>query len=439
MNDPVFIVVIYLIVILIAGFYPGLKVKTPSDYYVAGKKASLTAVTLSLLATILGGSAILGTIELGQSSGWPAIWFLTSASLGLFALTPLAKYVSRYGKYTLPGLIERFYGKDARFMAALIIPLAWIGVIAAQIIAGAKIIAGLEIVDYYRSALITGIVFIVYTVAGGQISVLKTDKIQAILIIAGVVVLTLFALMSPDSSKIPELKADALFNEHFSVTDLVILILTYSVTFVVGPDIYSRIFCAKDEKTATRSVLIVAILLLPVSLMLTFIGVFSGDAENHEILLFAHTLMPPWSYGLFLAALLSAVMSSADTTLLNSSLIISELIYSNSDNKKSIAVTRLIIIIMGALSIILALFVKSIMQSLLTSLAFFSGAFVIPVLAALLNINTSKKYVMTAIACGGVIALAGKLINLFSYPVTGNIIIICAFIVNGLILFIPSK
>jgi SSS family solute:Na+ symporter len=439
MSDPVFFVAVYFMVILFFGFFSALKIKSSADYYIAGKKASLFPVTSSLLATILGGSAILGTIELSQNTGWPALWFLLCASFGLFMLTPLARYVSRYGKYTLPGLIGRFYGSKARFMSSLIIPLAWLGIIAAQIIAAAKILTSLGVINYQWSALFAGLVFTFYTVAGGQLSILKTDMIQAFLIVSGLVALTVFALLSPDAGEQVPLNSKALFNEYFSPADLLILVLTYSVTFVVGPDIYSRIFCAKDEKTATRSVLIAAFLLIPVSFMLTFLGIFSGYSGSSEILLFAGKLLPSWFYGLFLAALLSAVMSSADTTLMNSSLILSELVYSNSDDKRSVAVTRLFITVMGVLSITVALFITSIMQSLLISLSFFSGAFVIPVLAGLMNVRTCKNQVMAAMICGGIIALTGKLINLFADALAGNIIIILAFVVNSFLLFIPLK
>jgi SSS family solute:Na+ symporter len=286
---------------------------------------------------------------------------------------------------------------------------------------------------------VAGLVFTGYTLAGGQISIPKTDTVQAIMIITGLVVITIFAFLFPDAGEHKVLNADALFNESFAPVDLLILILTYSVTFVVGPDIYSRIFCAKNEKTATRSVIIVALIIIPVSFMLTYLGIFSGNSGNSEILLFAGELLPSWFYGLFLAALLSAVMSSADTTLMNSSLILSEMIYSNSDNERSVTVTRIIIFIMGILSIIIALFVTSIMQSLLISLTFFSGAFVIPVLAGLLNIKVIKNQVIYAMISGGIIALTGKLINIFYDPMIGNIVIISAFIINSLFLSIPFK
>ena len=69
MNEPVFFAVAYFLLMFSIGIYSWFKIRTPSDYYVAGKKAGLIPVSSSLLATILGGAAILGTIELGRDIG----------------------------------------------------------------------------------------------------------------------------------------------------------------------------------------------------------------------------------------------------------------------------------------------------------------------------------------------------------------------------------
>ncbi|HKL32616.1 MAG TPA: sodium:solute symporter family protein [Tangfeifania sp.] len=434
--QPVTIIIIYFILILLIGVYSAFKIKSPSDYYVAGKNAGWLPVSGSLLATILGGSAILGTIELSQQTGWPALWFLFCAALGLFVLTPLAKYVRRFGKYTLPELLGHFFGKRAEFISSVIIPVAWLGIVAAQIIAAAKIIAGLDAISYSQAAIISGAVFILYTLIGGQLSILKTDTLQSVLIVFGLSALTFVSLQKNGTGTFETLHFGSLFNATFSMLDLIILMLTYSVTFVVGPDIYSRVFCAKDEKTATRSIFTVALILLPISFLLTYLGIFSGESGEKEILAFAHTLLPGWFYGLFLAALLSAVMSSADTTLLTSSLILSELISGNPDKKNSLKMTRILIVVLGGLSIVLALFVTSILQSLLLALTFFSGAFVVPMLAGLLKLKVVKPQLTAAVLAGGFVALAGKIINVWGDSLVGNLVIIAAFLVNGGLLFV---
>jgi SSS family solute:Na+ symporter len=98
----IIIIAVYFLGVLFIGFISWFRIKTPVDYYVAGKKAGIIPVSGSLLATILGGSAIMGTIELSRNIGWPALWFLFSAAAGLFLLVPLSKYVKRFGNYTLP-------------------------------------------------------------------------------------------------------------------------------------------------------------------------------------------------------------------------------------------------------------------------------------------------------------------------------------------------
>lgn len=431
------IIAIYFVGVLLVGLFSYFKIKTPADYFVAGKKAGLIPVSGSLLATILGGSAILGTIELSQKIGWAALWFLFSAALGLFLLVPLSKYVKRFGNYTLPELLGNFYGKKAEIIASVIIPIAWLGIVAAQIIAAAKILSGLGFISYPNATLLAGAVFIIYTLAGGQMSILKTDTIQAVLIIAGLVALTTFTVFHSQQPTIKSLRPDSLFNAEFSVIDLFILILTYSVTFIVGPDIYSRVFCAKNEKTATLSILIVALLLIPISFILTYLGIFSQSFNSEGIISFAQHLLPAWAYGLFIAALLSAVMSSADTTLLTSSIILNELYTGNLNKNSTLKLTRILIIIFGLLSIGIALFVTSIISSLLFALTFFSGAFVIPVLAGLLKMKVNKNRVVPAIIAGGLIALTGKFINVFYSDIFGNAVIISAFIINSTLLFVP--
>jgi len=129
-------------------------------------------------------------------------------------------------------------------------------------------------------------------------------------------------------------------------------------------------------------------------------------------------------------------MSSADTTLLTSSLILSELFHADMEDKKAFRLTRILIVLLGVLSIGIALFVTSILQSLLLALTFFSGAFVVPMLAGLLHLRVVKPQLIAAILAGGFFALAGKLINLWGDPLIGNLIIILAFGVNGGLLFV---
>lgn len=437
----VLILIIYALVLFLLGIYSFLKIKTPTDYFLAGKKPGVWQISGSLLATILGGSAILGTIGLAGIQSWASAWYILAASLGLFGLLPIVKKVYAQGKFTLPGLIGQYYGDSARKVTSVIIPVAWLGVVAAQIIAGAQILVSFFSLSYSYGVLLTGIIFIVYTYIGGQVSIMKTDLFQSFFILCGVI---LIAIMIP-TSKLPELPQFAStfpFNSHFSPFDLFILILTFSSTFVVGPDIYSRVFCSRDSKTAFRSVLVVALILVPFGFVLSYIGIYaatfhSGAQNSSSFVNLANSILPEWAIGILVAALISAVLSTAATTLLTASMIISELFHKDINNKKSFKQTRIYIIGVGILSMIISLKITSIVSSLLLALAFYSGAFIIPMVAALFNLPYNKRFSIAAMLSGGILALTGKLLMTFKYPDMGSIILISGFVLNALLIFLP--
>lgn len=435
------ILIVYGIILLLIGVYSFLKIKTPYDYFVAGKKIGVWQVSGSLLATILGGSAVLGTIGLSKTQSWASAWYILSASLGLFGLLPIVAKVYIKGKFTLPELIGQYYGESARKVTSYIIPVAWLGIVAAQIIAGAQILVSFFCTSYPSGVLWTGIVFIIYTYIGGQVSVMKTDLFQSFFILFGVV-LTAFLVSGNDSHALVQFNSKFPFNENYSPFDLFIMILTFSSTFVVGPDIYSRVFCAKDSKTAFRSVLVVALILIPFGFVLSYVGIVaanlnSGPENSSALVNLANAYLPEWATGLLVAALISAVLSTAATTLLTASMILSEIIHKDINNLKSFRQTKLFMIAIGILSMLISLKITSIVSSLLLALTFYSGAFIIPMVAALFNLPYNKRFAILAMLSGGIIALTGKLLMTFNQVESGQIILISGFLVNLLLLFLP--
>jgi len=440
------IIVVYITGMILIGIISSRKIRSGGDYYVAGKRGNLWQITGSLLATILGSSAILGTADLALTQGWAAAWLLLSASAGLFLLVPVSMVVRRQGKYTLPQMIGDFYGQEAKIISSFIISFAWIGIIAAQIIGAAKILSGFTGLDYSIGVWGSGAVFIFYTLIGGQISVLKTDLYQSFIIIGGIMATAIYLFLSETAPLTEMTLLKFPFNKGFHPFDLIVLFLTYSTTFVVGPDIYSRLFCAQSESIARKSVLISAVVLIPFALGITFLGVFAAFKypelhlqKGSALIPVMINTLPDWGVGLLIAALLSAVMSSGSTALLTSSTIISDPVSKGLDSSHSVRNTKIIMLIIGILSILLSLRIQSIIQSLLIALTIFSGAFIVPTAAGLFGFRARKIRSSTAMIMGGLTALLGKIIALNGGNTTGNILIICGFIVNALILFTPYK
>lgn len=438
MTEIKIILAAYFLILLGIGIYSYLRVKSASDYFVAGKRGSWWQVSGSLFATIIGASAILGTIELSQRAGWAALWFLGSASAGLFVLAFLTSRISRLGNYTLPELLGYFYGKKAQKLATILIPVAWLGVVAAQVIGGAKILSSIGLFTYTQGALLAGVVFILYTLIGGQLSILKTDFFQSLVILAGLFTLFFIRFRQLSPADIPPITGSSLLNDRFGPLDLFFLLITYSITFVVGPDIYTRIFCARNQKIARLSVVVVAILILPVAFMLTFLGITAAPGEasaaSSQFVLPGTSFLPPWALGLLIAALLSAVMSSASTTLLTSSMIVAELFTGNLNQKRSLLLTRWFVVLLGFLSLLIAIQVTSVLKALLIALSFFSGAFILPMIAGLARWPVNSKMVLPAILTGGFMALAGRIVSEFVSGNWGYFLISAAFILNAVLL-----
>jgi SSS family solute:Na+ symporter len=109
------------------------------------------------------------------------------------------------------------------------------------------------------------------------------------------------------------------------------------------------------------------------------------------------------------------------------------------DTKVSLLQAKFILVLMGFLSIFLAIKVTSIVQSLLMALTFFSGAFILPVLAGLTGFRNKRIRSNLAMVLGGLVALAGRITVISGNGLVGNVLIFSAFILNGLLLFPGGK
>ena len=465
--------IVYLIFLIFIAARSARHVKDIPDFFVARKGASAKAVAGSLVATILGGSAVIGAIDSGARLGGAATWFMLVGALGLLALIPFAGRAYQHGKYALPDLVESLYGKGPRLVASLVIPVAWTGIVAAQIIAAAKLLMTFTTLGYTAAAIIAAAVFTGYTLAGGQLSILRTDFLQACLIILGLVVLAGFALFgenpanaAPSLSAILQGAPAFPFNTNFSPLDLFLLILTYGTTYTAGPDIFSRMFCAKDTATAKKAIFTAAAILVPVAFVIGFLAVYGvslGDVQGARITAIANAVLPQPLIPLIALALLSVVLSSADTTLLSSSVIICRLF--DVSNEKEIPAcagmttmdagmttkgagmtpltkARIVILLNGIVALLLALVFTDIIGTLLLALAVYAGAFTVPILWGLLGLKAKPKFVAAAIVAGGTLALAGKLCPALPGPLgghTGDILMIAAFVVNGIVLAVGRE
>ncbi len=423
---PLIIVIIYFVVMIGLGLSTRKQAKNAGSFFVAGRSGSTLFITGSLLATIIGASATLGMAGLGFTRGLTGAWWILVGSVGLVVLGFLfARKVREYGFYTLPGLVEKQYGRLPAMAASILIVVAWMGVIAGQIIAAGSIMAVLGYGSPTLWIWISTAVFIFYTVLGGQRAVLKTDLWQTIIIFLGIFGGLAFVLWKIGGftglkNDLPAGYFSFPVSAKFSPIQLINYLLLIGLTYVVGPDMYSRIFSAKDGRVAKKSVFWTAGLLVPLALGITLIGMaaavlYPHTASGQAFPTVIKGVMPPVLVGLVLAALLSAVMSSAVTCLLSvSTILTTDVIHKFKpalSEEKLIVISKWGIVVLGLLALAVALQLKEIINSLMYAYTIFTAGIIPIVITGFWKekLKVTTMGALTAIIAGGTIALVMKI------------------------------
>ncbi len=429
----------YLLAMVVIGLFSSRKTKGSEGFFVANRSGGLFLITGSLIATILGGSSTIGMAGLGYAKGLPGAWWLLVGAIGLaVGGALLAGKVRKTRAYTLPEILGKSYGEGARKAASIIILVSWLGIIAGQMIAAGKIMSVLF--PHFSVPLLivaSGVVMIFYTLLGGQYSVLRTDALQAMLILMGVVVMVVLGAhalggIGAMANKLPPDFLSFPSNQNISWGYIGNLLLFVGTAYLVGPDIFSRFLSAKDGKSARNAAWITAGVLVVVAFGITGIGImarvlYPGIAAEQAFPTMVARILPGILPSLVTAALLAAVMSSADTCLLTAGVIMTSDISGGWLAKRAVndntvlLISRLFVLIIGILSLGIALYMQGIIKSLLLGYTVFTSGLIIPALLALFanRYPVRPAWAMGAIILGGTAALWGKLAHFPQAGLTG--------------------
>jgi SSS family solute:Na+ symporter len=444
------IVVVYSLAMIGIGLGARKKARTQNGFFVAQRQISVAFITGSFVATAVGGSVTVGMAGLGFGQGLTGVWWLLVGSIGLLILGMFfARKVRGAALYTLPELVERQYDRRVGLAASILIVVAWVGVVAGQIVAAGKVLSILGIGSGTFWMVIFAIVFVAYTVIGGQLSVIRTDLFQAIIICLGIFIA--LALFLPQAGGLEGLRL-SLPQDFFSFPvsaqfdwkALLSLLILVGATYVVGPDMYTRLFCARNEKTAQRATFLSASAFIPLAFAIVLIGMgarvlYPQISPEQAFPQLISGVLSPWLGGVILAALVAALMSSADTCLLSQGVILTQDIIKrfipSLSERKTILVTRLNIIILGLLALGLAMILKGVISSLLFAYTIFTCGLVVPVIAGFYRekLKVTPQGALVALIGGGTIGLLGKIPSL-DIPLRGDLGLI-GFGVSAILLF----
>ena len=384
------VVIVYLIAMLFIGWYSSTKINSNTDFMVAGRRLGPLLMAGTLAATEIGGGSSLGVVQNGMSGyGLSAAWYIITMGLAFVILSFVAPKFRAATVKTVPEYFRRRYGKESGFVTAIIMLLPLIGLTAGQFIASSVILSTMLGISYKLSVIIVAVVVTIYSIMGGLWSVTLTDFVQVFLIILGMLAAVPFALNYAGGWNAVMTNVPAETMDLFAGYDLfgiISLVIMYVGTFSVGQEAVSRFYAAKNETAAKQGAWLAALLNFIYAFIPTVLGIivlalinmgkfsdqdFASVGARYALPILAIRTMPAIICGLLFSGVISATMSSSDSDLLGAGSIFANDIYKiyikpNADSNEVMNVTKITMIVVGFLSLLIALFnTKSIVSILM--------------------------------------------------------------------------
>jgi SSS family solute:Na+ symporter len=381
-------IIIYIVLLAGIGIYDSFKVKDFTDFAVAGKNQKFSRVFLSMMATMIGASATIGIVDTTAKLGFPAFWWLGVGSVGLICQALfLSEKIRALSADTLPDLAQKTVGTAGRTLLAAIIAVSWVGIIAAQFVSIAKIISVvMPNVDLKLLLTIIAAVVIVYTLFGGQLSVIKTDSIQTWVFAAGIIAVFIYLFAVKGGERAAAFADVELFNESFGAMSLINLLFITGGAYLLGPDIVSRNLVSKDGKTAKKAAVISAVVLAVFSAVIVLIGLWAvntipaEEMNGQNPLIYIMNNYVPYPLAILLClALISTLLSSADTCLINAASIVEHDLL----RRSKVNEIRIIVCVLGVAGLIIALFKTDIINLLMGAYTIYVPGVVCPLFLAI--------------------------------------------------------
>jgi len=373
MSTQLVVFVLYFLVVFGIGWYSFRETSDESDYWIAGGKLGWAVGGATLAATHTSAGTFIGTIGVIHTVGWSFAWLILTIPIAYwFTAAVLAPRFTRVRKLTLPDFIEaRYDSKAARSVAAVIILIATVVYIQAQIVAGglvANIVFGIPTTS---GMIVFTIILLLYTMIGGMLAVVYTDFLQLVIMVLGALVSVPLALrhlggFTEMMANVEAINPVTLSWDGLPATLLFSMGLAFMLGGVATPEKLIRLYAMRDMRTIRRGVLFTIVVVTLVNLLVATIAltsvVFFPQLPTGDLAmpLIARSVLPTFVGSLMLAAITSAMMSTVDSLLIVAGSALSEDIYQTlfdpeASHERRLFVARIGILVVGTIPLILTL------------------------------------------------------------------------------------
>ena len=385
MSLELWFLIIYFMAMAGIGVWAMKRGRQDSEGFLLGGRSLGPGVTaLRLQSSSMSGYMFMGAGSLGYTQGYFGMWYaLGDLGGGILNLSVLGRRMRKLSQIlgsitSIEYLEHRYPSKWIRMIAAPVALFCMFFYVLAQFIAGGR---GLEMVTgvSFPVALAIAIgVIVLYTFLGGYLAVAYTDFVQAIIMVVGMVwilIATLIAIggFTAGNEAVGEINpnlltmwgADLGFQGQWGV--ILGALLVFSIGYMGWPHVVVSHMAMKKPsvaRTAGAYSIIFNLLFIPGPYL---VGMFAllllPNLANPEVAIFevADAVLPTFAVGIVMAAIMAAIMSTADALLLQAGTIASQDIYHRFLNRKMtdgqmVWVSRITVLGLAVIGFVIAAF-----------------------------------------------------------------------------------
>ena len=387
---------LYFLILLGIGFFASKRVSTISDYYVGGKKLGYWIAALSARSTGESGWLLIGVTGMGAMMGVSALWIVVGEVIGVwlswqYMAKKFKRMTDEYGSITIPDFLVSHFKSTThtiRIVAATALSLFVVIYVSAQIDITGKTFESFLGFNYYTGIAIGFGIVVVYIFSGGFLAVAWSDFFQGSLMFVGLLLLPVVAYfsLSEDVSIIEGLRSiDPWLLDIWGPGGLTLMnfvavlgLLSIGIGFMGSPQVYVRFIAIKNEAEIEKGKWVALFYTLLTDTSAVAIGILGrymlteagenpemilGNAAENVLALVLGQVMPTLIIGIYIAAVLSAVMSTVDSLLVVASSAVTrdfyqQILHPNIDERKLMGLSKKVTLILAILSLGVALAVS---------------------------------------------------------------------------------
>ena len=328
--------VIYKIVLILIGLWANKRTKSTSDYFLGGRKLGPWVAALSASASSSSAWTLLGVSGAAYLWGLPAIWLFPATLSGFminwFYIAPrLSVHGAKVGAITLTDVLAKddngFSIKELRWLASVIILFCFVFYIASQFDAAGQSFQSTFGIDKNISIILGAGIILIYTLLGGFWAVSVSDTIQGIMMALSAIILPIVAVSQAGLGNIvASFSNQSIFSSPSGMGGIVALgfifgTLGIGIGYPGQPHVVNRFMAIEPGEKVRQGRMIAfgwALIIYPGMIFLGWAGRILMDIAGHEqiLIVMGNQLLSPVFSGIILGAVLSAIMSTADSQLL---------------------------------------------------------------------------------------------------------------------------